>query len=428
MNRNWSKITDILLPMIGVALAMLLTPQFGLWGAASFDLDRIRFLFLFLVISIFWFNHLSGVDVRMFLRNKSEYIVNRLVSTFIAWVFVDCFLAVAKNELIGRAVLMVGVFFDLVISFGFYYFFGCGRLNSGVVGVFDNCCEDSVLIKDLERENFNVVKFKSINRKEVSDFLNTMKPVAVIVDPSRNDASCNQFVVREFGGLALSQNLFRRRFFQRVPLEDIRSASWWMISSPLTDSELLFMKRVFDIMIAMIGLLVSIPVLVFVWLSYLFFDTGPLIYSQVRLGQFGRPFRIFKIRSMRIDSEISGPRWASINDNRTTKLGRWLRRSRLDEVPQFWNVLVGDMSFIGPRPERPEMAEIICRSVPEFSVRLAAKPGITGWAQVCYPYGSSIEDAIHKLEYDVYYIQNAGLRFEVKILLRTIIAMVKGAR
>ena len=428
MNNYLDKTVHICASMIGIGLAMRLTPQFELMGRISSEVMRVVFLFFLVVISTLLVNGVGGVDFRMFSRSKSEYIVNRLVCGFTAWGFVDIFLAVAKNELIGRVVFVVGVFLDVLISFLIFIFIRQRGRKSGGIVFLDNGLDDPVLVTELECGNFEIAVLNDIDSTGVIRFLNNKAPVAVIVKEGRVDPVFNQSIERDLGEAAMSPNLFRVRFFHRVPLEVIRGMNWWSIYSPLSSSELRLIKRIFDIIIAIVGLFLSIPVFFSVWLLNILFDDGPLIYSQVRLGQFGRPFRIFKIRTMRVGSEAAGPRWASIDDDRTTNIGRWLRKTRLDEIAQFWNVLVGDMSFIGPRPERPEMAEIICRSVPEFSVRLAAKPGITGWAQVNYPYGSSVEDSTRKLEYDIYYIQNAGLRCDFRILLRTVISMVKGAR
>jgi len=157
-------------------------------------------------------------------------------------------------------------------------------------------------------------------------------------------------------------------------------------------------------------------------------DRGAVIYSQIRVGLYNEPFRIFKFRTMRVDAERDGAQWAKQNDDRTTAIGRFMRKTRIDEVPQFWNILKGDMSFIGPRPERPNFVDMIEHDVPFYRYRHLIKPGLSGWAQINYPYGASIDDAREKLSFDLYYLKYASVTLDMLIVLRTVGAMVKGAR
>ena len=154
----------------------------------------------------------------------------------------------------------------------------------------------------------------------------------------------------------------------------------------------------------------------------------PVFYSQIRIGAMGRPFRIWKLRSMSADSEQNGPQWATLADPRVTKVGRLLRRTRIDETPQFWNILRGDMSLIGPRPERPEFVEKLAEKIPYYNQRHLLKPGLTGWAQINYPYGASTEDSLQKLKYDLYYVKHVSISLDVQIILSTVGAVMKGAR
>jgi lipopolysaccharide/colanic/teichoic acid biosynthesis glycosyltransferase len=155
---------------------------------------------------------------------------------------------------------------------------------------------------------------------------------------------------------------------------------------------------------------------------------GSAFYSQVRIGQFGRPFRIWKLRSMRNDAEKNGAQWAQERDARVTRIGRILRRTRFDEVPQFINVLKGEMSLVGPRPERPEFVGELAKQIPFYQQRHMLKPGITGWAQINLPYGATPESALNKLKYDLYYLKHASVTLDLQVLLRTIGALMKGSR
>ena len=178
-------------------------------------------------------------------------------------------------------------------------------------------------------------------------------------------------------------------------------------------------KRAVDVAAGCAGcaaLLVLLPVVgPLVWL-----DVGrPVFYRQRRCGLAGRPFSLVKLRTMGDDAEPDGPRWASPDDRRASRFGRFLRRSRLDEMPQFWNVLRGEMSLVGPRPERPEFVDELARRIPGYRQRLLVRPGLTGWAQVNHPYGSSVEDALAKLEYDLYYVRHGSPWLDTVIAWRT---------
>ena len=190
-------------------------------------------------------------------------------------------------------------------------------------------------------------------------------------------------------------------------------------------------KRLFDITVSLALLLVTLPILLLAMLAVILESGRPVFYRQERVGQGGKPIMILKLRSMRQDAEGDGkPRWARANDDRVTRVGRLIRKTRIDELPQLINVLRGDMSFVGPRPERPFFVRQLVAEIPYYDVRHSVKPGITGWSQVCYPYGASVEDAIAKLEYDLYYVKNHSVFLDLLILLETaqVVLLGKGAR
>jgi len=198
--------------------------------------------------------------------------------------------------------------------------------------------------------------------------------------------------------------------------------SWLIFSEGFRlGSAFIFARRVVSVVASLILLLVILPFLPFIALAIKLDSPGAIFYRQKRVGQRGKVFQCIKFRTMRSDAEAtSGPSWADEADPRITRVGRWLRRSRLDEVPQLWNVLRGDMGFVGPRPERPEFVEWLIREIPYYNFRHTIRPGITGWAQVCYQYGASLEEAKEKLQYDLYYTKNMSLGLDMVIILRSI--------
>jgi sugar transferase (PEP-CTERM system associated) len=191
-----------------------------------------------------------------------------------------------------------------------------------------------------------------------------------------------------------------------------------------------FIRGLFSRLVALITLLITAPALPIVALAVKLSSPGPIIYRQKRVGRKGEVFQVYKFRTMRQDAEVNGATWATEDDPRVTRVGRFLRKTRLDELPQLWNVLKGEMRFCGPRPERPEFVHLLAEQIPYYHLRHLVAPGITGWAQVSYRYGSSIEDAKEKLQYDLYYVKHASLALDLLIMFETIktIVLRRGAQ
>lgn len=220
---------------------------------------------------------------------------------------------------------------------------------------------------------------------------------------------------------------FYEEVSRKLLIENI-TPSWFIFSHGFRVTWMLrFVKRVFDITASLAGLLCFLPLAPFIALAIKLDSPGPILFRQVRVGEADRPFMLMKFRTMRQDAESqTGAVWSQVDDPRITSVGRFLRKTRLDEVPQLINVLRGDMSLVGPRPERPEFVRRLKEIIPYYSERHYVKPGLTGWAQVCYPYGSSVEDAIEKLRYDLYYIKNISIFLDLYIAARTFIVVLFG--
>src|SRR5262245_7336479 len=211
------------------------------------------------------------------------------------------------------------------------------------------------------------------------------------------------------------------RYTGKIALENLRPS--WLIFSPgfRHTRRLASAKRLLDIAAATVGLLLTAPLMVVIAAAVKLTTPGPVLYSQRRVGQHGRIFTIRKFRSMRVDAETAtGAVWAVANDPRLTPIGGMLGRTRLDELPQLWNVLMDDMSLVGPRPERPEFVNALEQQIDFYGQRHLVKPGLTGWAQVSYPYGSSIHDALQKLQYDLYYLKHMSIALDLFIMLATL--------
>ncbi|MDH5408746.1 MAG: TIGR03013 family PEP-CTERM/XrtA system glycosyltransferase [Gammaproteobacteria bacterium] len=226
---------------------------------------------------------------------------------------------------------------------------------------------------------------------------------------------------------------FYERETGKIRLDQLHP-SWMVFSDGFTQSAFrVYMKRVFDILTSLILLVFSFPIIIIAMLAILIESRfrGPVIYRQIRIGEDGKPFQMLKLRSMHIDAEKDGlAQWAEKNDVRITRVGKFIRKTRIDELPQVINVLRGDMSFVGPRCERPHFVMQLSESIPYYEERHRVKPGITGWAQLRYPYGSSVQDAAEKLQYDLYYVKNYSLFLDILIMIESaeVVLFGKGAR
>jgi len=210
-------------------------------------------------------------------------------------------------------------------------------------------------------------------------------------------------------------------FLERYPSSMISPKFLNLIVSTFNSRKInIFLKRFGDIILSLILLVVSLP-LILIASCIVFLDDGfPIFYRQIRVGYKNEKFFIYKIRTMKVNSEKNGPQWATREDSRLTRFGRILRLSRIDELPQIFQVLTGKMSLIGPRPERPEIEETLIKVIPNYDLRKFVKPGLSGWAQVNFPYGCSIEDSASKLSYDLYYMKNFSILLDLLIMLKTI--------
>ncbi|MGF7153247.1 TIGR03013 family XrtA/PEP-CTERM system glycosyltransferase [Novosphingobium gossypii] len=224
---------------------------------------------------------------------------------------------------------------------------------------------------------------------------------------------------------------FLERETGRVDLDTV-NPSWLIFSDGFSSGRAISSaaKRVFDITVSLLLLTVTAPVILLFALLVKIDSKGPAFYRQPRVGLFGEHFDVIKLRSMRTDAEAAGAQWASKDDPRVTRIGRFIRKVRIDELPQAWTVLKGEMSFVGPRPERPEFVSDLEQQLRYYAERHMVKPGITGWAQINYPYGASIEDSRHKLEYDLYYAKNYTPFLDFLIILQTlrVVLWSEGAR
>ena len=255
--------------------------------------------------------------------------------------------------------------------------------------------------------------------------------IIVALDERRGKFPLEQLLSCRLKGVPVEDGIaFTDQLAGKLSVENIHP-SFLIFSDGFKSSEIFKrMKRVIDILVSLVALTLFFPITLLISLAIRLDSKGPIFYKQERVGEDEKIFRLLKFRSMRVDAETGVPVWASIDDPRITRVGRVIRKLRFDEIPQMINVLKGEMSFVGPRPERPFFVKELENEVPYYSQRHVIKPGVTGWAQIMYRYGASKEDALQKLEYDLYYIKHMSVVLDLMIILETvkIVLLGKGAR
>ncbi|MGA9642331.1 MAG: TIGR03013 family XrtA/PEP-CTERM system glycosyltransferase [Terriglobales bacterium] len=277
----------------------------------------------------------------------------------------------------------------------------------------------------LTREAVATHLLEVVNRQKVHR-------VIVAMPDRRNTIPMQELLDLRMQGVKIEEaTSWLERISGKIEVENLYP-SWMVFGEGFRRSSLFrIVRRVVSIFISLVGLILALPLLPLIMLAIRLDSQGPVLYRQTRVGKNGRTFHVVKFRTMRTDAEaLSGPQWAGNNDPRVTRIGRFLRSSRLDEIPQLWCVLRGDMAFVGPRPERPEFVEWLSREIPYYNVRHMVRPGLTGWAQVKYKYGSTVEDAREKLQYDLFYIKNASIGLDLLIMFQTIktVLLKRGAQ
>ena len=385
-------------------------------------------------------------------------ILSRVTASFmVGFAIMSLLFYIVPTLFLGRGAfglsVIIGFFAIVLVRVAFYKWANWGLLQSRILVLGTGTRADNVealVNAQATSSNMNIIGYLPVKGGQ-----NHVTPSRILPDETSSLYSVvkkygvNEIVlaVRERrGGVLPMQELLECRlrgvritelstFFERergqVRLDSL-NASWLILGEGFNNNSLRdIVKRGFDLVASGILLGVTSPIIAITALMIKLDTAGPLFYRQERVGEGGRVFAVCKFRSMRTDAEQAGkPIWATANDDRTTRVGRIIRKLRIDELPQIFNVFRGDMSFVGPRPERPFFVQQLAQEIPYYEARHSIKPGITGWAQVRYPYGASVEDAREKLQYDLYYVKNHSLFLDIMILIDTVQVVLwgKGAR
>jgi len=387
--------------------------------------------------------------IGMFARVVAAFILGSILSIILFYVFPQLYL--------GRGVFALTLLFSL-LAIGtirplFFQFVDqrSPRIRLLILGAGKRACSiPTRMRRRADRRGIQIVGFLPATTEEIcideSLLLSPTKSlldmvvehdideIVVAQDERRANMDMQQLLECKLAGINIIDlpTLFERQTGQ-VNL-NLLTPGWLIFSrrfrlDPLSQ----MLKRTFDLIISLILCVLASPIMLItalaIWIEGGFKE--PILFRQKRTGENGQPFEVLKFRSMRTDAESDGKaRWATENDDRVTRIGRFIRKVRIDELPQCWNVIKGEMSFVGPRPERPEFVEKLKESIPYYDVRHVVKPGLTGWAQLCYPYGANEKDTKEKLKFDLYYVKHQSLRFDMIILLSTVEVVLfgKGAR
>lgn len=386
------------------------------------------------------------------MHDRRELVLRLLQALGLAWVALALIFYLVPAAMIGRGVSLISLPLALMLMVGWrvaiHWVLGHPDLGERIliVGSGDIAIEIARETLDRPDAGFRVVGFVDNDPALVGKSLINPKVIgltselATLVRRENIDRLVvaigdrrGQFPTQELLRLSLSGDVsieesasFYERLTGRVLLDMIRP-SWLIFSSRGRRARINELARtIMHRAVALLGAVLSLPIVIVTAILIKIESRGPILYKQERMGKNGRVFTLMKFRSMRTDAEKDGPVWAKTADERMTRVGSVIRKIRVDEIPQFWNILRGDMNFVGPRPERPHFIAQLAQEIEYYEQRHLIAPGLTGWAQIKYPYGASIEDARQKLEYDLYYIKNQSITLDATIMFETIKTILLG--
>lgn len=436
----------------GIVLALYL--RLGIEGSVN-ELNvrngwlKITLITLVCLLNLYFYDLYDYIVM----TNRRELLLRLVQALGIAWAFLALLFYFAPPLMIGRGVSIISVPLVLLLLLGWrvaiHSLTGHPEIGEKilVVGTGKTALDTAEAVWERRDAGYRIVGFLSENgakpREKLgrSEILGKAHQLEEIIKSENIDRVV--IAVRERRGAFPTEVLLKMSlagevsieectsFFERITGKvhiDMLRPSWLIFAGRQRDSRLKIVFREFvHRMLALSGLIISLPIVLATALLIKVTSRGPIFYKQERVGKNGRTFNVIKFRSMRTDAEADGtPVWAVDNDKRTTFIGKIIRKIRVDEIPQFWNIIKGEMSFVGPRPERPHFVRQLATEVPYYDHRHLVAPGLTGWAQIKYPYGASVADAIQKLQYDLYYIKNQSLTLDVVIIFDTVKTVLFG--
>jgi sugar transferase (PEP-CTERM system associated) len=448
----WLILADAAIIYCGIILAMYL--RLGFAGSENELNTKNGWLKILLATSvcllILYFYDLYDYVV---MTNRRELMLRLVQALGIAWALLALLFYFVPPLLLGRGVSVISVPLVLAVLLGWRIFIHSltGHPEIGekilVVGTGQTALDTAEAVWERRDAGYRIVGFVSENGAKPKQKLGRSEILGRAIDLEgiiRNEKIDRVVIaVRERRGAFPTEALLKMSlagdvsieectsFFERITGKvhvDMLRPSWLIFAGRRRDSPVRsLIRESIHRLLALGGLILSMPVAVVTALLVKLDSPGPVFYKQERIGKNGRVFNVIKFRSMKVDAEADGkPLWAASNDERTTRVGRVIRKLRIDEIPQFWNIIKGEMNFVGPRPERPHFVKQLTTEIPYYDHRHLVAPGLTGWAQIKYPYGASVSDAIQKLQYDLYYIKNQSLALDMVIVFETVKTVLFG--
>jgi sugar transferase (PEP-CTERM system associated) len=446
---------DILLLYLSLWLTLVIR-YYGEYSVNLWNKHLFPFSIVFIIwLIIFYIDELYEFDIG---RGRMNLINKLIRSLLISGGIAVTFFYLGHNRLFSirpQRILLIDLAITFLLLFVwrqiFYNFIKSPKLAQNVMIVGVNQLTTEVIKKmNLNPQlGFKLKTIVNYEGKNLED-LKLSEDVSIINDVNQLKAACLKDQIdlivsaaKPRGDSLLLKNLFNclklqvdflelATFYEKItgkiPVDAIEHD--WFLSNLSESSKKFYeiIKRIFDFSAAIVGLMISAPFVPFIILIIKLDSKGPFLFTQTRVGKNGKNFLAMKFRTMKVDAEISGPQWAQKNDPRITRVGGFLRKTRIDEIPQLINVLRGEMSLIGPRPERPEFVQTLKEKIPFYEERLLVKPGLTGWAQVMGPaYGGSEKESLEKLQYDLFYIKNRSLGLDLIIILKTVKIILSGS-
>jgi len=448
----WLLLADAAILYGGIILAMYL--RLGFTGTEN-ELDTKNGWVKILLASsvcllIMYFYDLYDYIV---MTNRRELMLRLVQALGIAWALLALLFYFVPPLLIGRGVSVISVplVLGLLLTWRIFIHSLTGHPEIGekilVVGTGQTALDTAEAVWERRDAGYRIAGFISENGAKPMDKLG--QSIILGKGPDLESVIINEKIdrvviaVRERRGAFPTEALLKMSlagdvsieectsFFERITGKvhvDMLRPSWLIFAGRRRDSPVkTIFREMMHRLLALLGLVLSLPFALLAAILIKLESRGPIFYKQERVGKSGKTFKVIKFRSMRTDAEKDGkPIWAATNDERVTRIGKVMRATRIDEIPQFWNILKGDMSFVGPRPERPHFVKQLATEIPYYDHRHLVAPGLTGWAQIKYPYGASVADARQKLQYDLYYIKNQSLTLDLVIVVETVKTVLFG--
>lgn len=395
--------------------------------------ERHLIYVLFFACSFLIFGEMLGASDRRIIKLSLRHLLLHLLSAVLASIILILVVWLFEYNFVGRRAILKILFFTGALGFVFAYFFSllAQRYRSRVCFLLEPAKQSRIKRALLSQENafewiegdedlMNGARIVELCRERGVDFL--------VVENSLISSDLDLISLLEVGTRVIGGADFWERFMEKIPPKEVDQAWLTRMDLRMKNPFVHLSKRCMDVAIAVVALVTLLPLLLLSLLLILVETGFPLFFVQERTGLMGKTYSMYKLRTMRKDAEGEGAKWAGRKDSRVTFFGKFLRKWRIDEIPQFWNVIRGEMSVVGPRPERPEFQEKLSGQVPHWNSRHLVKPGLTGWAQIRFSYASDLEESEEKLAYDLFYLKNASMALDLEIILSTLRSISRGSR